>query len=90
MAKRITKTPTFLNEIQRDCYRFILEEEEIKEDYEIGGKVYKEVEWEYIEEDDKILVRLYRANKAELLIGFNLCNFPVLRQFLAGISSRID
>ena len=83
MAK--IQSPVFVDAIQKDCYRFIMEEECIKEDYKIGGKKYKEVEWEYDKEKGRILVYL-NTRTTELVIPFFLERFPVLEQFLANIS----
>lgn len=85
MAK--LKEPTFISRKQKDCYRFILEEEGIKEDYDIGGKTYKEVEWEY-DGTESILVRLNKKDKVEEILEFRLENFPMLERFLQNVSQN--
>src|SRR5688572_21269709 len=83
-------SPTFINDTQRDAYRFIFEEEFIKENYEIGGETYQEVEWEYDDDNARFLVRLNKKGKNELIIPFCLGSFPMLVTFLKCISQPIE
>lgn len=78
------KTPIFLSDKQEHAFRFILEEEPgvIKENYTIGNKTYKEVEWEAVPCENRILVRINEHGESELIIPFRLENFPVLQRFL--------
>jgi len=82
--KRKNKTPE-LFKVHSHCLRFILEEyhNEVKKDYVIGGKTCKEIEWEYLPNDHRILVRINEYNESELLIPFMIENFPILREHLS-------
>ena len=77
------QTPAFLNKTQRDCFHFILEEEEleVKKAYKIADKTYKEVEWTFNETDGTFVVYLNAANEPPEIVSFPLETFPLLLSF---------
>lgn len=81
-------SPTFVNNVQKDAYRFIFEEESIKEDYQLGDTVFKEVEWEYDDRFHRIVVRCSEKGRKELIIPFCLGSFPMLISLLKSISGK--
>jgi hypothetical protein len=81
--KKRFSTPSFYNKTQRDCFHFILEEEEneIKKNYEIDGKTFKEVEWTYNEDKGEFVVYLNERDQVPQIVYFPIESYPLLLSY---------
>jgi len=80
--------PTFKSEIERACYRFIFEEECVKEYYDLlnDGTKFGEVMWEVGENKRSIDVHVEDGDIT--IYKFSLKKFPQLVDFLDNLSRQ--
>lgn len=88
--KKKFPSPIFANLTQRDCFRFILEEEQeaVKKDYEIAGKKFKEVDWTYEENYARFVVYLNEKNEIPQMVYFPIENYPLLVSFWKHLNTK--
>lgn len=68
MARK--KKPRFPHKLASDAYRYLLEEEEDKKDYELGGRMYAHVYVTYYDCYVYVHGMLYHDDKAEDQVTF--------------------